>query len=268
MLNLPESNFPYIAVSVDHHSIVFVHWSEISITSVVWRLFSPLNTLSLGNLYSVLKIGWYTLTELLYVPEFHTSTNQYILYPFIFFHFSTVYPCFAFRNYTDTSKFSFWALPGFFEYPIGLHQQPSLAASRWVSVAYSGCSQFVTLGEAQSVLLLFWTCSIVRKQIQCFGSWLCSFQVKITILLSPIEGAISNIECNAPSLEPSSLVQSFTNAHICSVLRSCWIENDTFSFSPVPSFFWWPEMGTTYRCLHSVALSVLPLALYMSSSVV
>jgi hypothetical protein len=30
----------------------------------------------------------YTIPELLFVPEFHTGTYQYILYQCIFFHFS------------------------------------------------------------------------------------------------------------------------------------------------------------------------------------
>jgi hypothetical protein len=48
--------------------------------------------------------------ELLFVPEFHTGILQYTLYPFIFFHFSEVYPFFAFEKYTGASKFPFQAL--------------------------------------------------------------------------------------------------------------------------------------------------------------
>jgi hypothetical protein len=40
-----------------------------------------------------------------FLPEFHASTYQYIMYPFNFSIFPTVYPSFAFKKYTGTSKF-------------------------------------------------------------------------------------------------------------------------------------------------------------------
>jgi hypothetical protein len=47
-----------------------------------------------------------------------------------------------------------------------------------------------------SVLLFFWTLSIVKyskTRPLCFGNWLCSrLQVKISILLGPIEGVNPN----------------------------------------------------------------------------
>jgi hypothetical protein len=46
--------------------------------------------------------AFYTIPELLFVPELHTCTYKYILYPFISFHF-----CFASEKYTKTSKFPF-----------------------------------------------------------------------------------------------------------------------------------------------------------------
>jgi hypothetical protein len=54
-------------------------------------------------------ICWYTIPDL-FVPEFNTGTYQYILYPFIFFHFLTAYPCFAFMKYTSGSEFTLQAL--------------------------------------------------------------------------------------------------------------------------------------------------------------
>jgi hypothetical protein len=36
---------------------------------------------------TVLEMGRYTIPELLFVPELHTGTYQYILYQFIFFRF-------------------------------------------------------------------------------------------------------------------------------------------------------------------------------------
>jgi hypothetical protein len=33
-------------------------------------------------------MGGYAIPELLLIPEFHTGSYQYALYPFIFFHFS------------------------------------------------------------------------------------------------------------------------------------------------------------------------------------
>jgi hypothetical protein len=48
----------------------------------------------------------YTIPGLL-VPKFYTGTYQHILYPFIFFHFLTMYSCFSFKKYTGTSKFPF-----------------------------------------------------------------------------------------------------------------------------------------------------------------
>jgi hypothetical protein len=52
----------------------------------------------------------YNTSEILFVPEFHTATYQYKLHPFIFFHFPLAYPCFAFKNYTGTSKLPFLTL--------------------------------------------------------------------------------------------------------------------------------------------------------------
>jgi hypothetical protein len=52
----------------------------------------------------------YTVPELISVPEFHTDTYQYILHPFLFSNFLTVYHCFVFKRYTGTSKFPFRAV--------------------------------------------------------------------------------------------------------------------------------------------------------------
>jgi hypothetical protein len=46
----------------------------------------------------------YNKPELLFVPEFHTGTYKYILYPFIFSIFVTIYPCFAFSKYTGSGS--------------------------------------------------------------------------------------------------------------------------------------------------------------------
>jgi hypothetical protein len=65
-------------------------------------------------LHPVLDMGRYMPvyhTGTSFFPEFHICTYQYILYPFIFFHFFlTVYPCFAFKKYTGTSKLPFRVL--------------------------------------------------------------------------------------------------------------------------------------------------------------
>jgi hypothetical protein len=57
-----------------------------------------------------------------YIPVYHTGTSlcSWISYPHLSIHtmyihssfsiFLTVYPCFAFKKYTGTSKFPFWAL--------------------------------------------------------------------------------------------------------------------------------------------------------------
>jgi hypothetical protein len=50
-----------------------------------------------------------TIPELIFVPEFHTGTYQYILYAFIFSVFLTAYPCFDFEKFT-VAKVSFRAL--------------------------------------------------------------------------------------------------------------------------------------------------------------
>jgi hypothetical protein len=56
---------------------------------------------------SVLEMGRYTVPELLFVPEFHTGTYQYILIHIFSFHFSDGS---AFKKYTGSSKLSFRAL--------------------------------------------------------------------------------------------------------------------------------------------------------------
>jgi hypothetical protein len=50
-----------------------------------------------------------TIPELIFVPEFHTGSYQYILYAFIFSVSITAYPCFAFEKFT-VAKVSFRAL--------------------------------------------------------------------------------------------------------------------------------------------------------------
>jgi hypothetical protein len=40
----------------------------------------------------------YSIRELIFIPELHTGTYKYILYTFIFFHFSDGNPCFAFTK--------------------------------------------------------------------------------------------------------------------------------------------------------------------------
>jgi hypothetical protein len=52
----------------------------------------------------------YTVPELLFVPEFHTGTYQFILYPFIFLPYILLHPSFAFAKYNCASKFPFRAL--------------------------------------------------------------------------------------------------------------------------------------------------------------
>jgi hypothetical protein len=54
---------------------------------------------------AVLEMGHYmpVYHTRAFVPEFHTGTYKYIMYPFVFFVFLAVYP-FAFKSYTGTSK--------------------------------------------------------------------------------------------------------------------------------------------------------------------
>jgi hypothetical protein len=54
-------------------------------------------------------MGRYTMLELVFVPQFRTSTYQCILYPLVPI-FLTLYPCFAFKEYIGTFKFPFPAL--------------------------------------------------------------------------------------------------------------------------------------------------------------
>jgi hypothetical protein len=49
----------------------------------------------------------YSVPYLLFVPEFHMGTYQYILFLFTFSVFLTAYPCYAFKKYTDTSELPF-----------------------------------------------------------------------------------------------------------------------------------------------------------------
>jgi hypothetical protein len=52
----------------------------------------------------------HTTPEILFTPEFHTDIYQYMLYTFIFPSFLAVYPCFAFKKYTDTCTLPFRGL--------------------------------------------------------------------------------------------------------------------------------------------------------------
>jgi hypothetical protein len=52
----------------------------------------------------------YTMSGLRSVPECHNGTYQYIFH-LPFYIFLAVCPYFAFKKYTGTYKFPFWALP-------------------------------------------------------------------------------------------------------------------------------------------------------------
>jgi hypothetical protein len=68
-------------------------------------LVSPLRSIP-----AVLEMGWYTIPEILFVPELLTGTYQYTIYLSIFFHFYHDTSLSAYKKYAGTPKFPFRAL--------------------------------------------------------------------------------------------------------------------------------------------------------------
>jgi hypothetical protein len=72
--------------------------------------FRPLCTRSSLLQQAVLEMGRYMSGYHIFVPEFHTGTYQCTISVYLFSIFLMAYPCFAFKKYTETSKFPFRAL--------------------------------------------------------------------------------------------------------------------------------------------------------------
>jgi hypothetical protein len=82
----------------------------------------------------MLKMRWYTILELLFVPEFHTSTYQYIyiLHPLIFSLFMMINLCITFKKYTGTSKFPFRALRTILKWDL------EITSAHWIHLVQEG----------------------------------------------------------------------------------------------------------------------------------